>query len=400
MKRSTRYVPTRLANRYFIFTWIVAFALQVGQNTYNATMSVYAHSLGLSNTFAGTLFLPYLICAVVGRVLSGLVSDTVSRRLAMVIGCGAFLLGSIFFSISPLAVIPFIMMMSRGIHGFGYAFANTAYFVASADVTPPKKLAVGVGLNWTAQGIAMALNGLFIVLLLPRGNYPLLFQFASTLLVLGVLFSALCDYEGPRPVREKKKVTVRSIVNDMFEKSALPYAAAALFFCLGVSALSLFSLAAAESRSIPYGGLFYTVGAVGMTAGNIFLVRLQARYGTLRVILPTAFVMALGCVLLSVGTTIVPYLAAGMCYGIGMGMFSILQNEMVGRLPVLRRGAGTSTLFLAMDLGMGIGPTIWGAVSDAAGFGLAYALATGCILISMVLLYFIFRPHKTAPALT
>ena len=72
-------------------------------------------------------------------------------------------------------------------------------------------------------------------------------------------------------------------------------------------------------------------------------------------------------------------------------MMPVLQGETVRHLPVLRRGAGTSTLFLAMDLGMGIGPTIWGAVSDAAGFTLAYVLSAACIFLSMVLLTLVFR---------
>ena len=392
MKRTTRYLPDRLGNRYFIYCWLITFALQVGQNTYNSTMSVYAHSLGLSNAFAGSLFMPYLICAVIGRVLSGLIADARGRRLAMVLGCGAFLFGSVLFNIPKLAVLPFVMMMARGVHGFGYACANTAYSVASVDVTPPEKLSVGVGINWTAQGLAMALNGIFIAVLVTNDDYTVLFLTATALLIVSMLFSALCNYEGPgTEKRERKRITVKGLVNDMFERTALPYAFAALFFYLGVAALSLFSLAAAESRGIPHAGLFYTAGAVGSTACNIFLVRLQKRFGTLRVLLPVFFIMALSDVILSFCTTLPLFLLAGLFYGIGLGMMPVLQSETVRHLPVLRRGAGTSTLFLAMDLGMGIGPTIWGIVSDAAGFTVSYALSAGCILLSMVLLTLVFR---------
>ena len=76
-------MPAGLFNRFFVLLWVETLALQMGQNIFNNLISVYAVSLGYSNTFAGSLAIPYMILAVAGRLYGGYVADTRSRRTAM-----------------------------------------------------------------------------------------------------------------------------------------------------------------------------------------------------------------------------------------------------------------------------------------------------------------------------
>ena len=389
---NARYVPDRILNRYFLYAWIIAFTLQIGQNMYNSALSIYATGLGYSYTFAGSLAIPYLIMAVIGRIISGYVTDHRSRRLGMLLGCAAFLTGSLIFNIPSLAGAAFFMLFARAIHGFGYACASTAYSVAAVDVTPPGDMAIGIGLNWTAQGISQGLCGVLLMVLVSGSNYQPLFLFTTGCLAVALVFCILCRYEGSHPgKRIPFQFNPRELIHQMIEPSVLPKALSLFVFYCGISIITFFALTAAQERNIPNSGLFFTVCAVGMTFSNVFLVRLEKRFTTRGVLLPVLAAAALSNLLLSRCTSLAPFLLAGLFFGLGIGAMPVFQNAAVKNLPVLRRGAGTSTLFLSMDISMGIGPVIWGAVIDAAGTKTGFTLAACVVVLSMFFVLFLFR---------
>lgn len=384
--KGSGYVPQRILNRYFIYAWIIAFTLQIGQNIYNSALSVYTAGLGYSSTFAGSLAIPYLIMALAGRVISGYISDHKSRRQGMLFGCLAFFAGSLVFNLPSLAGASLFMLAARGIHGFGYACASTSYSVAVVDVIPPKDMAVGIGLNWTAQSIAQALCGVLMIVLVIDGSYQPLFLFSTGCLIAAVVFCNLCRYENPSAIQnaEPFRLDVKELAHQMFEPGVLPKAAALFTFYSGISIITFFALVAAKERGIPGSGLFFTACSIGMTFSNLFLVRLEKRFTTRGVLIPVLACAAASNLLISRCTTAAPFLLAGLLFGFGIGAMPVFQNAAVKDLPVFRRGAGTSTLFLAMDISMGIGPVIWGAVMDAAGSRTAFTLAAVVVLLAMI----------------
>ena len=381
------YVPVRILNRFFLYVWGVAFFLQIGQNAYNNCIAVYANSLGYSNTFAGSLALPYLFGALAGRVLGGLLSDTRSRRLGMLLGCGSFLAGSVLYSIPPLAIPP-VLMLARGMHGFGYACGSTAYSVAAVDVTPPDKLSMGLGINWTAQGFAQALGGVITAYLVIDGSYTSLFISADLFLILAVLCSLACSYERNRTPKAAPKTHPRPA--DLVEASAVPYAAVILVYYLGLALPCFYAVTLAVKKGFANGSLFFTACAAGMVLTNLLLVRLAKRVGNTAAMVPVFLSAIASVLLLAFGTQYASFLTAGVLFGIGIGGMPVLQSETVCHLPVYQRGGGTSTLFLAMDLSMGVGPVLWGMALDQLPYRLVCVLSVCVMGCAVVLLLRVF----------
>ena len=380
------YVPGRLWNRFFLLLWAEAFALQMGQNIFNNLISAYAVSLGFSNTLAGSLAIPYMVLAVLGRFLSGRLADTRSRRAGMVLGCAMFTVGAAAY-VAPLAAVPAALLLFRGLHGFGYAAASTAYSAAVADVTPPDQLALGLGVNWTAQGAAQLAGGVAVVVLVWGSSYWPAFLCAALFCALGTAAAVLCRYERPAPARPAPP-PLRAA--DILEKSALPHAAVVLIYYMNLAVGTFFTIPLAAERGIEGGGLFFTTCALGVIVSNICLVKLADRFGRLATLLPVFAVSALCDLCLAAAGSLAMLLAAGVLYGISIGAMPVIQSATVEPLPLQRRGAGTATLLLAMDLSMGVGPVIWGAVIDGFGFtaaclgaaAFAAAAAAALILVS------------------
>ncbi len=381
------YVPTRLCNRFFVLLWVEAFGLQMGQNIFNNLISVYAVSLGYSNTFAGSLAIPYMILAVLGRFYSGYISDTRSRRIGMFLGCAVFAVGAGFYCFPALAV-PIVLLVFRGLHGFGYAAASTAYSAAVVDVTPREQLALGLGVNWTAQGTAQLVGGVVTVALVFGSDYRPAFLCAAVFCVIGTAAALLCGYES-KEASDRPKAAGRLTVGDIIEKKALPNALVVLVYYLGISIGTFYTVSLAGERGIAGGGLFFTACAIGMILSNICLVKIADRVGRLATLLPVFGVAALCNLCLAVTHSFSMLLLAGVLYGISVGAMPVMQSATVEHLPPERRGAGTSTLFLAMDLSMGLGPVLWGVVIDNLSFTAAYlggtvlVAAAGGVLVAV-----------------
>jgi MFS family permease len=189
----------------------------------------------------------------------------------------------------------------------------------------------------------------------------------------------MCNYEkkNPKGRGRAKFFSLESI----FERKALPYALILVLYFAGLSMPSIFAIQIADMRGYPDGGLFFTVCAVTMTAANVFLVKIAHKIGSRATLIPVILLATVGAAVIGVVDSYAIFLVSGGLYGLALGAMPIIQGETVKNLLPLRRGAGTATLFLAMDIAMGFGPLIWGAVIDAAGIKTA-GYAAGAILLA------------------
>ena len=79
---------------------------------------------------------------------------------------------------------------------------------------------------------------------------------------------------------------------------------------------------------------------------------------------------------------------AGALTGLGYGtLMPACQAIAVNAVPREKIGTGISTLFLFMDLGLGLGPILLGALVAATGYGTMYATLAG-VAAAAAVLYF------------
>lgn len=377
------YKPDRLLNRYFVYAWLVSFTLQISQSTFNVTAASYLVSRGFTNTFAGTLAMSYAIVAIFGRLASAYICDFKSRRLSIVLGCGLFAVVSILFSIPALAIAPLLLVI-RGAHGFGYAASTTGYYAAAIDVSPPDKISLGLALNASGMAVAQLVCGVTATVLVFGTNYMPLYLFAAGIAVLATVFGLLCNYESKyHVVRSESRVKFRIHLNDVIEKKAIPGALLTFIYFISISGAMFFAVSRANAAGLQGGSLFFTVSAVSTTLANLFIAKIVDRFGRIAVMFPLCIVSATTMFLLATLPSFGLLLLAGILYGFAMCAIPIILNCCVEGLPQNRRGAGTSTFYVAMDLSMGIGPILWGALIDGFGFFTSFC-AAGVISLCVI----------------
>lgn len=387
------FTPTRILNKYFVLTWFVAFLLQIGQNLFSNTISVYIVSLGYSNAFAGSQALVYAAFAIAARFAGAYLCDYKSRMICMAAGCAAFAAASALFGIPALA-FPVMILLLRGVQGFGYSLGTTGYFSASVDITPKDKVSIGLGMTLTAQGVAQLAGGVLAVVLVMESRYQPVFLAAAILTAAGVLFAIPCDYERKYAMKHRDRGAKKMALSDFIEKKAFRAALLVLVYYFGVALCMIFTVAAAQEQGFENGALFFTTAAIGMIIGNLGIVRIAERIGRIRTIVPLCFIAACCPLCVAFHTSMAVLLLGGFLYGITLSATPVIQAAAVESLPFDRRGAGTATMYIAMDITLGVGPFIWGVIIDASGYRTAFLAAAVVFAATAALVPFTLKKAR------
>ena len=86
---------------------------------------------------------------------------------------------------------------------------------------------------------------------------------------------------------------------------------------------------------------------------------------------------------------------AGFFYGANIAALPVMQNAAVRHLPPDKKGAGTATLNMAVDLTMGILPLLWGILIDRIGYAVPFLIGAGMYLAALAVHVVVQKREKT-----
>lgn len=426
-----------------LFVLVIGMTLccfMVGQGI-NAGTSVYLSHIGEGTTLAGALAGVFSIAAAATRIICGPLVDRKGRYPVMVAGMALLVAGTL----APAFVTDATALaLCRVVQGVGFSAATTASATAAADVLPLSRLGEGIGYYGLGQALAMSVGpalALFLVGTDPAAN---LFFGLTAVATLGLILTLFCRYErNPAklpatstyrkmheevqpfdnsnhsakdiPVRsvasltrgQKRASSSRSIVrpriSSLLEPHALPGALPMMVispaFGFGIFFVGLYG----TSLDVGNPGLFYTLSAVSMILVRLKSSSFMDRAAPLKVFGAAVICGIAAYVLLLLSTTNeVPYYAAGLLYGVCLGIASPLnQSIAVKNSPKEHWGAASALFLLATDIGIGLSSVVWGLINDAFGFTTTIIGVIGCIFASFVVAWFVYpRGTSSAPSST
>ena len=149
--------------------------------------------------------------------------------------------------------------------------------------------------------------------------------------------------------------------------------------------------------SMSEAGLASGIFILGTLLARVFAgrsVELFDRKGEDFVMYPTYACLAGGLLLLSITTSSWMMLLTGVFVGLGYGTFmSNGQAICVKLVEEVRIGVTVSTYFVALDLGLGVGPYMLGAFKESLGFSGIYS-AVGCAAVGCGALYYLLYARR------
>ena len=381
-----------------LFVIVVAGTLccfMVGQGL-NSGTSVFIARMGGSTAFAGVLAAVFSAAAAAARIV-------------MVGGAALLLAGTL---VPAVCSNDAVFVVCRIVQGVGFSAATTASATAAADVLLLSRLGEGIGYYGLGQALAMSVGpalALFLANTDPAAN---LYLGLAVIAALGLVLAALCRYErnpsrlpataayrrlyeecrelehdeargghdatGPCAARVTDNRQARGAepepsargLGRFFELSALPGALPMVVlspaFGFGIFFVGLYG----TSLGVVNPGLFYTLSALSMIAVRLKSKSFMDRVAPLKICTAsTACGLAGFLLLLMAGSSDLAYYAAGILYGVCLGVSMPLnQSVAVKNTPAERWGAANALYLLASDVGIGVSSIVWGLVNDAAGF--------------------------------
>jgi len=360
-------------------------------------MPAYLTALGGAE-YKGLIISLFTITALISRPFSGKIADKVGRIPVMIIGTSFCFLVSLMYPLIS-SVAGFLML--RLIHGFSTGFTPTGLTAYLSDIIPAHKRGEAMGLLGTAGTVGMSGGLAFGPLVANHFGLNAMFYTSSAFAVLsiGVLFGikeTLSQREGfsHRVFKIHKR--------DLFEPRVLVTCVVMLFTTYSYGAVFTVIPDFCAHVGIKNEGLPFTFLTVASLSVRLIAGRASDYYGRRSVLILSTALAAIAMLFLGFGDSPADLMISMTLYGLAHGITSPTLFAWATDLSDEKhKGRGISSLYIFMELGIGVGAFVSGLVfhNDPANFFITFASCS--LLAGLAFLYLIiFRgtPSKIVHA--
>lgn len=374
----------RLWTKDFIFTSAANLVLMLSMYLLLVTMATYAmDTYGASVSMGGFVSSIFIIGALFGRLYGGKQIARIGNRKMLLIGTVSVLVATALYFL-PLGI--YLLMVLRLLHGAAIGLATTATSTIVSQLIPTSRSGEGIGYFSLSVVMATAIGPLIGVMLLTQYGFNSIFLFSFIMAILCLVLSV--SLKPPEVEAEAERKGFR--ITDYFEARALPISIAMFVLAIGYSGiLSYVTEYAAEIDLVEAGSFFFLIYGISVLLSRPFTGRLMDQRGANIVVYPALVSFAAGMLMLSQAGAGWMFLAAAIFMGLGYGNFqSIAQALAIKLTPHHRMGLANSTYFIALDLGLGLGPLMLGYIVPLSGYRGMYLSLVVVILVGIVVYHF------------
>lgn len=337
---------------------------------------------------AGLITGIFIIGTLIGRIFIGPFLNSLGLKKTLLLGLFLFTLTTLIYFVN-FGIVFFIF--TRFIHGITLGIASTGTGAIVGQNIPLSRKGEGISYFTMGNIVATAIGPFFGLYLLQQTNFTTIFLCC---LILGIisciigLFVHVDEQEQTSDHQEKNRFYITNII----DLKALPISIVAMgiVFCYS-SVVSFINFYAIELDLVHAASFFFIVYSVAVFVSRPITGRLMDVKGTNFIMYPAFIMFGAGMLILSLADNSLLLLLSGILFGLGYGnMQSCTQATAIKLVPSNRIGIATSTYFIFLDAGFGLGPYLIGFVIPFTGLRTMYSLMCILILAVCVLYYFLY----------
>lgn len=375
----------KLWTRDFIIVFIFNFFIMLAMFLLMVTISGYAvESFGVSTSSAGLVAGIFIVGSLVGRIVTGHQLNLIGARKIMYIGTAMFI---VTYGLYFVAGDTTTLLIVRFFNGFANGVATTAVGTLAALALPAERRGEGISYFSLSFVMATALGPYLAFTLLEYISYQTLFLIVFIVVIIASVFTLFVRTDNDTiDLSVEKKPKFR-----MLDKEAFPAATTILIICLAHSTIfSFIALFASERGLGEAASYFFLVNAVMILLTRPFTGRLMDQKGANIIVYPALIILVFAYLVLGQATNGFMLLLAGVLVGLGYGNFqSIIQALCIKLAEPKNVGLATSTYFICLDFGLGVGSYIFGMMVPYLGYGGVYNSMIFIVLLAGVMYYFV-----------
>jgi len=366
--------------------WAITFAMFLFMTSFNMIlpeMNDYITQLG-GREYKGLIIALFTVSAAISRPFSGKMADTIGRKSTMYIGTVVCVIITFLY---PLSGSVAFFLFLRFMHGFSTGFLPTGATALITDILPIDKRGQGMGVFGT--GISLGIGvGQFL-------GTPL----AQLLTVDGLFFTsgilAMISILMIKSVKETLKVKKKfhpSVFilkkTEVYEKNVLPVAMTMFLSAACSGLLFVISPDLSGYLGIENKGWFFIFYVISTILVRLFSGKLSDNIGRRKSLMIGMLFLITSMLMVAVAETVFWYTAASIVFGVATGINSpTLFAWMADLSPSHRRGIGSGTLFISLELGILFGSASTLLLYDSTFETVFHVFAYGAFLSMLAMLF-------------
>ena len=401
-------LPDRIFTKNFIALALINLLIMVAYYLLFVISGPYAlEHFQVSPSTGGLVAGLMVLGCLAGRFVTGHFIGQAGCRTVLFVGIGIYTLSMGCYFLAH--TLPLFMLV-RFLSGVGVGCMGTATGTIVACIVPPGKRGLGISYFSLSSILALALGPFLGLALRQAVSYEMMFLICM-LTGIGSLFiaftlphialalshdqthkpasSSACFKAGEQgasaPHGEVNSKPSLFKLSNYIDYCVLPFATVVLLTGVCYSTVQAFiSFFATQQNLVAAASLFFLVYAVVVLLSRPFTGRLFDKRGENIIVYPALALMGFGFLLLSQATSAWMMLLAGGLLGAGFGNFQSIAQALVLKLvPMHRFGQATSTFFIFLDFGIGLGPYLFGFVVPFVGYNGVYLLSAGVAFVAI-----------------
>ncbi|MFN4879935.1 MAG: MFS transporter [Flavobacteriia bacterium] len=343
-----------MLKRYSKDFWLLSasmFFFMLSFNLILPEMNGFISGLGGSEVKGSIIFL-FSVAAGVSRPFAGRLADLIGRKRSVFIGLGIAIAASISYAWVGALSIFFVL---RFAHGLSAGFAPTGATALLTDILPPGRKGAAMGLWGTFISLGIGVGQALGSYIFERSNFDTLFMTSAAFGILALLLLSPIKETLP----EQQTFQWRQLLikwEDVVEPSVKP--AALIMLLTAISSGLIFVLTPDYSTYLGIANKGYFFGIYVLSTIGIRLVfsSLSDRIGRRETMVIGCSLLVLSMVLLGYTDDVWSYSFAAAIFGLATGISSPTLFAWTADLSLAhRRGTGSGTLFIALEIGILIG---------------------------------------------
>lgn len=352
----------------------------------------YLTSLGGAE-YKGLIIALFTVTAMLSRPFSGKFADRIGRVPVMMAGSIVCLVCSLFY---PILTTVSGFLLLRLIHGFSTGFTPTGQAALLSDIIPANRRGEAMGLLGTAGSLGNAFGPALGGFIAASFGLDSMFYASSFFGLLAVAMAAGVH----ETLKEKHPVSFALLKfhkRDLFEpRVILP--------CV-IMALCAYSYGAAYTILPDMGdflglknkGVIFSCMTIAALSIRLIGGRLSDRFGRKPVLRFSSLLIAIAMITIAFAETKVMLLVGVSIYGLGHGITSPTLLAWAADLSnPEHKGRGMASLYIFMELGIGIGALCSGLVygNNVANFFLTFTVCSVLALLAFLYLTILKRTSQ------
>lgn len=314
-------------------------------------MNGYISLLGGQDLKGSIIFL-FSIAAGISRPFAGKLADLIGRKRSIYIG----LLIAIGVSLSyPLIHSLFLFLLLRFLHGLSAGFAPTGATALLTDTLSSERRGAAMGLWGTFISLGIGVGQALGSFIFAQSNYNVLFMSAAFFSVFALVLTSQIKETLLTPQQfNRRQLLVRW--DDVIEPAVKPAALVMLLTAISSGVIFVLTPDLSDFLKIENKGYFFGVYVLSTIVIRLAFSSLSDRIGRQQTLLIGCFLLVISMLLLAAANDLWSYSIAATVFGLATGISSPTLFAWTADLsPVQRRGTGSGTMFIALEIGILVG---------------------------------------------